>query len=202
MYRTATLFIALTPCIVIAAPPANDPAVDWLMQTATTAPTTRPLSIVPATRPVLSTGDAEDAPRDATLTLSDGRVLTGPLTTTPERPVRVWVEDDKTYHDLPLAMIRSIEAKVLWERDEKQWTFKATGSDEKIYSGKTYPARETAYTFTLDDGSAVTGAVVAPLYLRQPDGRDATFVLHKRDKGDIGQTIDQLVYVKTVTFKK
>jgi hypothetical protein len=71
----------------------------------------------------------------------------------------------------------------------------------KVYSGRTYPARETAYTFTLTDGTVITGGSVAPLYVTTDDGKTRTLVLHKRDKGDVGQTLKQLVYVARVELR-
>ena len=109
-------------------------------------------------------------------------------------------EADKEYQDVPFEMIRTIEARVLWQSDEREWHFAASGSDVKEYSGKTYPARETSYAITLDDGTKVEGGVVAPLYVTTADGKSKTYVLHKRDKGDVGQKVEQLVYVKTVRF--
>lgn len=78
-------------------------------------------------------------------------------------------------------------------RDEKEWRFRESGSDVKIYSGKTYPLRELQYTLTLTDGNRVEGGVVAPLDVQTKDGR-FTFVLNKRQKGEVGQSLKDLVY--------
>ncbi len=114
--------------------------------------------------------------------------------------MRVWVEAQKEYKDLPFASIQSIDAQVVWEREEQEWHFKESGSDIKEYSGKTYPARETQYQITLNSGKTITGGVAEPLYLMTPDGHE-TYALHKRDKGELGQSLDELVYVKHVEFE-
>lgn len=180
--------------------PADDPNVDWLLSSATTQPAARPTTrpAMPTSSPVVLVDPIGDS-RLGTITLSDGSHVTGSISTTAERPVRVWVEADKSYHDLPFDSIRSIDAVVLWERMEREWTFKATGSDVKVYSGRTYPARDTQYRFTLDDGTIVTGACVAPLYLHRAGG-EKTYVLYKRDKGPIGQKLNSLVFVRHVAF--
>jgi hypothetical protein len=171
---------------------AADPTVDWLMQQATTAPTSQP-----STQPT-AVFHSDDPPvgRQGTIELSDGRTIHGHIETTAEKPVRVWIEKTKEYQDIPFEMIQSIEATVLWEKDEPEWRFKASGSDVKEYTGKTYPARETTYKFTLTNGDIAEGSVVAPLYVS-----NETFVLHKRDKGDAGTSLKELVYVKSVRFK-
>jgi hypothetical protein len=180
------LFLLTAPAL------AADPTVDWLMQKAATAPTSQP---VVATQPTVIFKAEDDAGRAGVITMSDGSTINGRITTTEEKPLRVWDEQEKQYKDVPFSLVKSIEAEVLWERDEQEWHFKASGSDVKEFSGKTYPARETKYKVTMTDGQIVDGGVVAPLFVG-----DKTYVLHKRDKGEVGQTLGQLVYVKNVTF--
>ena len=174
---------------------AADPTVDWLMQQATPAPTSQPAAPPAATQPTVIFKTEDDASRAGAIVMSDGSTVSGRITTTEDKPPRVWDEQEKQYKDIPFSLIKSIEAEVLWERDEPEWHFKASGSDVKEFSGKTYPARETKYKLTLTDGQTVDGGLVAPLFVG-----DKTYVLHKRDKGEVGQTLGQLVYVKSVTF--
>ncbi len=134
--------------------------------------------------------------------LSDGTTIKGKIATTTDKPIRIWVEKEKDYEDVPFDQIASAQGKVLWERDEKEWNFKETGSDIKVYSGRTYPARQMQYAFTLTDGTIIEGDVVAPLYFTASDGKTKTYVLYKRDKGEIGQGLKDRVYVKSVTFLK
>lgn len=179
----------------------DDPTVDWLMSKAATRPTSAP-STKPATQPgsPLNRTDADDESRKGTLTLSDGKKIPGRISTTAGRPLRVYVDEKSGYRDIPFAIVRKAEAKILWEREEREWHFKESGSDIKEYSGKTYPAREYAYVFTLLNGQTVTGSIAAPLYL-EDEKSERTFVLHKRDKGDIGKTLKDLIYVRTVEFE-
>lgn len=192
--RFAVLILALA---AIAVAQSADPVMDELLSL-TTQPTSRPIE-PPATQALVNSA-RRDTGRPATITLSDGRVVKGQLTTTPDRPVRLWDDSIKDYRDIPFHLIQSLEAKVLWERDEPEWTFRESGSDIKIYTGKTYPARETAYVVTLTNGQQFTGGVVAPLYC-ESGGESRTYVLHKRAKGDVGQKLAELVYVKRVAFE-
>jgi hypothetical protein len=181
--------------------PATDPSMDWLLSQATTAPSVSSPGDLPSTQPSVLTGGpaADDSARAGSLKLSNGQSVSGQLSTTLDQPIRVWVESEKQYHDIPFSLIKSMDAQVVWERDEQDWKFKESGSDIKEYSGKTYPARETSYTVTLNDGQTVTGSVSAPIYLRTPDGKKV-YVLHQRDKGEAGQTLKDLVYVQRVEF--
>jgi hypothetical protein len=192
---TVALSVALFACGAEPTTKSSDPALDWMLAHPTTAPaTTAPTT---ASSPLVS--DAKDETRAGTITLSDGTKLTGQISTTVDKPLRVYDENEKQYIDVPIDKIASIKAEVVWERDEKEWQFKLSGSDEKVYSGKTYPARETRYTIAKLDGTKVSGAIAAPIYFKQGEGR-RTLVLHKRDKGDVGQTLKQLVYVQSVEF--
>lgn len=133
--------------------------------------------------------------------LSDGQAIIGSISTTADKPIRVFDRERKEYRDVPFKLIRSARASVLWEREEREWHFKESGSDIKEYTGKTYPAREMQYTLTLMNGQTVAGDVVAPLYVTV-DGKETTYVLHKRDKGEVGQTLKDLVYVKSVELEE
>ena len=55
-------------------------------------------------------------------------------------------------------------------------------------------------------GSVITsrsmiGSIAGPIRVTAADG-DHDFILHKRDKGDVGTPVAKLVYVKSVTIGK
>ena len=177
----------------------NDPTMDWLFNQATT--TRSAAATEPATAPSVFTQTANGESKSGTITLSNGEKFSGVLSTTPEQPFRVFDVDKQDYLDVPLTTVQSMKAVVLWEQQEKEWKFRASGSDQKEYSGKTYPARETQYTITLDDGTTIHGSLVAPVYV-QTAGGQRMFILHKRDKGAVGQSLDDLVYVREIVFEK
>jgi hypothetical protein len=135
------------------------------------------------------------------VTLSDGSTISGPISTTPDKPLRIWVDAEHQYIDVPLEQVRRIEASVLWERVEREWHFIASGSDVKEYTGRNYPARELQFTFTLRDGRRITGGTVAPLYV-QADGSQHLIVLPKRQKGELGAGLASLLYPKTVEISE
>lgn len=185
-----------------AADPATQPApndVDFLLSQGKPAET-QPADSIPTTQPVSPFANQDTSSwRSGVITLSNGERISGLIGHTPFKPIRVWVAEKSEYRDVPFSMVRSIESQVVWERCEKEWHFKQSGSDIKEYSGETYPARLMQYTIIMTTGEKVTGGVVEPLYVQLPDGPE-TFALHKRDKGEIGQTLAQLVYVKRVEF--
>jgi len=165
--------------------------------------------------------DREDAV-PGYLEMSDGRVFVGTIYMT--RDKRLKIEDDslglggeavspkaseKRQREIPLRAIRQIEAKVEKEWMEKEWRFKESALDEKVYTGRAYPARKYVHTVTLHDGRKITGPVAEIFYvqpLREPasgprseeDNQPLRFMIHKRDKGEPGATLQELAYVKLI----
>jgi hypothetical protein len=180
-------------------PKQSDDTIDWLFSKSATAPSSRPASRPTSAPASPFTEIANPESRRGTLTLNTGQKFSGQIFTTREKPLRLWDEKDKEYRDIPLSAIKSLDAIILWERDEKEWHFKESGSDIKEFTGKTYPARELQYRLTLANGQSLTGGLVAPLYVTSGD-KTLTFVLNKRQKGDVGKSLNQLPYIKSVSF--
>jgi len=206
MRAALILLFGLLCAVAYADAPATQPAtqpdstMDWILSHATTAPATQPdETITTEPTPVLSSPQNRTDARPGVVTLSNDKTIRGSLSTTLQQPFHIWIEDSKQFTDIPFSLIKSIQVNVVWERQQPEWKFAASGSDIKEYSGRTYPARQTDYIFTLKDGSTVTGAVAAPIYVDSNTGETA-YILHKRDKGDPGQTLNDLVYVKSVVF--
>lgn len=188
---------------------ASDSTLQWIISQSPDAPATQSSGepsdssspSTPAQPPATKSPFAHSAPagRLALIHLSDGSQLLGQLDTTPGKPLRLWDEQAKVYRDIPIALIASIHAQVVWERLQPEWHFAASGSDVKEFTGKTYPDRELVYVLTLLNGQTLTGGIVAPLYFRS-DALSKTLTLNKRDKGIVGQSLDDLVYVQSVQF--
>ena len=89
-----------------AAPPTTDPTMNSILGFAKPPTAKQP----PATEPAiaatpLKNQDEEDEARPGTITMSDGKTIKGKIATTAEKPLRVWVEEQKDYTDVPLSMI-------------------------------------------------------------------------------------------------
>jgi hypothetical protein len=157
-------------------------------------------------------GEAQDA--DALpggVELSSGRVLPGLVSLTRDARLRIYDDKVERQREIPLRAVREIACKVKREWMERQWRFKESANNEKVYTGRSYPVREYLHTLTLTDGRKITGPLAAIVYVRplrddSPGGGSLRekapaieqFVLHKRDKGDLGQELDSLVYVKRI----
>jgi hypothetical protein len=181
-----------------------DPTLDWLLSKATTAPTTsapdQPDTLPTEIKSVFTPlpGSRDDS-RRGSITLSDGRVIKGKLSTTLRQPLHVFIEAEKRFEDVPFSLIQSIEVKVDSETQEREWNWAASGSDIKVYSGKTSPVRITEYTIKQTDGTTLTGSVAAPIYV-ETAGQTHGYILHKTEKGEVGQAMKDMIYVKSVAL--
>jgi len=192
-----------TPASRPAKQQTTDDNLDWLLghgQESDAPPPAQSLLGKSATGPSPFNNADDLGYRAGVITFSDGEKVHGKIATTLDKPIRLWDDQKQEYRDIPFKLIKSFQAKIIWEREEKEWHFRESGSDIKEYSGKTYPAREMQYIVTLINGQSVTGSVDAPLYLQMAKGDDKVLVMHKRDKGEIGTTLKELAYIKNVEF--
>ncbi len=146
-----------------------------------------------------STANQRDDAIPGYLELSDGTIHPGQVYLTRDARLKLYDETVKQQREIPLRAVRRIDCKVLWERDEKEWRFKENAADEKYYTGRTYPAREYAYKVTLQNGKTIEGPLATIVYVQAENTEDTErFILHKRDKGDPGETLKSLLYVRTI----
>jgi hypothetical protein len=142
--------------------------------------------------------------------MSDGKVYFGTVYMTRDKRLKLWDAQLERQREVPLRVIREIECKVQKEWIEKEWRFKESALDEKVYTGRSYPSREYTHTVTLQDGRKLTGPLAEIIYVQpifassDAPNRDPSrleperFMLHKRDKGEIGTDLKSLRYVKLV----
>jgi hypothetical protein len=141
-----------------------------------------------------------DGARPGTILLNNGIKLQGHVWTNLNVPLRVWTEDDKTYRDVEMNLVKRIDVHVLAETMEDDWRWLKEGSDQKVYSGKKYPNVNLAYKFTLLNGQTIEGTIVAGIYFA--DGsKSRTLALYKNYKGNLDETLKDLVYITSITLE-
>ncbi len=135
--------------------------------------------------------------------LSDGTVIAGMLWTAGDAPLAVYVEAEKRWRRVPLAAALAITAVVVQERMEDVWRWKTAGEDEKIYSGEQYPFRRFEWTLTIADGSEITGVIKGQaIRVAATAGPSDTRILAERTKGEVGQTLAELIYVQRIIISR
>jgi hypothetical protein len=154
----------------------------------------------PALNPFGNTAVERDDAVPGYLELSDGSIHPGRIYLTREAKLKISEETEKKFRDVPLKVVKRIDCVVEKEWVEREWRFKENANDEKVYTGRSYPSREYVHTITLNDGRTIRGPLQAIVYL-QPEGEGAQpvrYLLHKRDKGNMGTDLKSLLYVRSV----
>ena len=174
----------------------------------------------PALNPFGSTAERADQRRDdavpGVLETSDGKVYPGQITLTRDARLKIFDEQQKKHREIPLKAIKRIDCSVLKEWVEEEWRFKENASDEKYFTGRTYPTREYTHKITLQNGQKIEGTLSGIVYVRAepaevsegrrsaaeddpPSRRDkARYLLHKRNKGEPGTDLKSLIYVRSI----
>jgi hypothetical protein len=145
------------------------------------------------------------------LEMSDGKVHPGAVFLTRDKRLKIYDGELKRQREVPLRVVKQIECKILKEWMEKEWRFKELTKNEKYYTGHEYPSREYAYTITLKDDRTITGPLAEIVYVKpyldpkatpsggyRPEAKEQRFLLHKRDKGEIGDDLKSLTYVRLI----
>ncbi len=143
--------------------------------------------------------------------MSDGTVHPGNLYLTRDKRLEIFDQKLQRQREVPLRALKQIECRVSRQWMEKEWKFKELASEEKMFTGRTYPVREYAHRITLHDDRTITGTLAGIVYLQPASSSSSTrpgasrtgpkqerYLLHKRDKGKIGDKLESLLYVKWI----
>jgi hypothetical protein len=134
--------------------------------------------------------------------LSDGSIYPGQIYLTRDKRLKISDDQLQRQREIPLNAVKQIDCTIKKEWLEKEWKFKELTQDEKMYTGRTYPTREYAHTITLNDGRTISGGLSAIVYVKSSETKAVQFILNKRNKGEIGQDLQSLVYVKSIKLGK
>ncbi len=134
------------------------------------------------------------------LVLSSGDRVEGLVHLTRDATLKFFDPAKKELLSVRLDELTHLEQKPVAERMEKEWRWKENANDEKVYTGREYPMRELETTLHFKDGRALTGPLAALVFVANANG-EQRFLLQKRQKGEPGQKLADLVYVTLVDFR-
>ena len=94
------------------------------------------------------------------------------------------------------------------ERMERKWKWEELAeygggaSNEKEFIGEPFPVRELQAVVTFNNGKTLRGALTKDAIYIYPEGSFTAkkFILRKKEKGEEGQSLDDLVHVKSIRF--
>ena len=109
--------------------------------------------------------------------------LPGLISLTRDMRLKIYDEKLQRQREIPLRAVKEIACNVKKEWMEREWRFKETTSNEKVYTGRSYPVREYLHTITLTDGRKITGPLSAIVYLRAAARRHVPIASGKGTQG-------------------
>ena len=157
--------------------------------------------------PLVSAAGPVREARRGTVVFSDGKKRAGLLWLTPGKRLKIFDRAQQEYREFSLKEVVAIKVDPEQEVVERVWRWKENASDEKVFTGEAYPWRLCVTTLTVRDAqgkqSAVTGDLSGELYLEEKPGeKPMQVLLYRRQKGDVGEGLSQLVYVTAVNFEE
>jgi hypothetical protein len=131
--------------------------------------------------------------------LSDGTVLAGNVYLTRDARLRIFDTVQNRFHEVPLTAVLRIETEVKREWMEEEWRFKENASDEKLKTGRSYPAREYEHSIRLVGGKTLKGTLSAIVYVETDGAKEPRkILLQQRAKGAMGASLKSLVVSRIV----
>lgn len=143
-------------------------------------------------------GVARAEGRAGSVEWSDGRKLTGAISLTPGKDLRIFTES--TQFSLPLSAVKAIHFKAEREEMWEGFYFPTAGQATQAKTGEVYPIRYLRAQVTLTNGQLVEGHLLTtPLYV-ETDAATEKVVLLAKQTGANGEKLTDLVYPTDVRF--
>src|SRR5579862_75402 len=142
---------------------------------------------------------AEDAPDLAQITYSNGDKAEGDFSLTPGKNLDIFDLNKKKRFSVAAEEIVRVSVSVEEEKMEQGWMFREEGLKDKIKLPFTYPLRQLLTDITLNSGAVLHGHCNGVFYLEK-DGDSKRYLLYANQKGEKGQTLNDIPYVKEIAF--
>jgi len=134
------------------------------------------------------------------LTRSNGDAYAGRIHLTRDKRLELYCDAEKEWYKLKLKNLRSLEWVVEFERQEKEWRWKDSGSDVKVYTGRTKIDRRYKTVAITKDGKRIEGHIRGTvIYVRTSETRRKYF-LYWNHPSEFGQKPADLDYVRRIDF--
>ncbi len=136
----------------------------------------------------------------ATVELSDGTRTEGRVQITDDALMVQDAAEGRRYTVRAAEIVR-LDTVVERQSMEEKYIFPESGRDDKVYTGDRYPVREYLTRITFHDGRQLEGHIVPKTLYLESGGKQQRYVLRHKAEGEVGQKLDDLVYVRSVALK-
>jgi len=142
---------------------------------------------------------AEESPELAVVTYSTGEKAEGEFAFTPGKKLEIFDINKKKRFSVAADEIVHVSVSVEEERMEQGWMFREEGLKDKIKLAFFYPLRQLFTDITLTSGAILHGHCNGMFYLEK-DGDSKRYLIVANQKGEKGQTLNDVPYIKEVSF--
>lgn len=141
----------------------------------------------------------------ARITCSDGKVMEGWVWRRADAPIRIFNRKARAHQDYTLGELKRIDVMPESQNFERDWRWKNQGSSEKVLLDVGYLWDQYLTTFSLSDGTKVSGDCSGQFYILLTDGTKTKWYLYKRHNNrdkphKKREELLPLVYVRSVEF--
>ncbi len=138
---------------------------------------------------------------DGKLVRSNGDVVRGSIFLTRDKRLELFCDAEKKWYKLKLEDLSSLEWVVEFEKEEKEWRWKESGSDVKVLTGRVKVDRRYKTVATRRDGTKLEGHIRGTVvYVRTASSAKRKFFLYWNHPSDFDQKPEDLIYVKEIRF--
>ena len=140
---------------------------------------------------------------NAMVTFSNGTSVEGKLSIMGSRPFYINTSKDTRTKDRKVELddIVSITQKVEQATMERPWMYKESGKTDKIYFEGEYPLLNFETELLLVSGEVLRGHIIS-LPLRFKGKGPSKLFLQRQIKGEVGQKLEDIEYVASITFER
>jgi len=136
--------------------------------------------------------------RPGTVTWSDGRTITGDLTLTPGKQLKLFTSGAPV--EFPLAEVKEIRFTPEKEQIAQGFYFPNAGQATQAKTDDIYPVRYLHAQFTMPDGRVLEGHLFTTVLYVQNDAGAQKVVLEAKQTGADGQKLADLPYPAHIQF--
>jgi hypothetical protein len=136
--------------------------------------------------------------RPGSVEWSDGRKLSGALSLTPGKALRLFTATEQV--ELQLAEVKDIRFKVEKEEMQDGFYFPNAGQATQVKTGEVYPVRYLQTEITLADGKVLDGHLFTTMLYVETDDATEKVPLVAKQTGTNGEKLADLAYPTLVRF--
>ncbi len=135
------------------------------------------------------------------LVRSDAKVHRGGIFLTRDKRLELYCDSEKKWHNLKLKDIKSIKWEIEFEKQEREWRWKQSGSDVKVYTGREKVDRRYKAVVVKNDCTKIEGHLRGTVVYVQPaKGKRQKFFVYWNHPGDFDQKPEDLIYTSEIHF--